>query len=119
MSKTIELGSGEESVRVGDTIYVLRPTLGAAISINRAFGGFQPAMDRARAFDLVAITTVIAAGSGATDPAAIERLTGEIFVAGIARYAPQVIAYLGALATGGRISAAAEGESGGADPGNG
>lgn len=79
----------------------LSPTLYAATRISKAFGGFQPALNRVTAGDFEAISTVIRFGLGVPDGDA-NGFDEKVYQAGVLRLTAPATEYLLMLANGGR-----------------
>ncbi len=103
--QTTLLGVAPTLVTLGEDSYNLRPTLGAAIAINRAFGGLQPALDRIVAVDITALATVIAAGTSDVSEASVKRIVEGVFVHGPGRLVAPLSNYVLTLADAGRSAA--------------
>lgn len=112
-SQTTLSGVSPTTITLGEDLYSLRPTLGAAIAINRAFGGLQPALDRIVAVDITALATVIAAGTSDTSEATVRRIVEGVFVEGASGLVAPLSAYILTLADAGRAAAKAAGKGDG------
>lgn len=55
---------GQVDVVIDGTTYTLRPSLAAAQTLSRAFGGLSPLLDRLRNADLDAYVAVVVQGAG-------------------------------------------------------
>lgn len=111
---TTELHEGSVSITLAGESVTLKPTLGAAIVINRAFGGLVEAQRRVLAQDIEAIGVVIAAGLGRSEKT--ESVLGEVFETGIDELVGPAGNFVAALATaGGRKKASGEGPARGKD----
>ncbi len=108
---TGRLSMGEVEIELRDEsgeaqTYVLRPSLKAATSVNRAFGGFVGAYQKIAGYDFDAFVTVLRAGLGKqVNPDAVPEI---VFATGLAGLIEPVARYITLLRNGGRP----EGEEG-------
>lgn len=84
---------GQVEVVLGDTAYMLVPTLAALQKIDRQYGSLREAAGRVAVLDLDAVCHVIAAGAGLGQKQA-QALPQQVFDAGIAPVAAPVTEYL-------------------------
>lgn len=98
MSKKPTLGAGNVEIELAGETVVLRPTLKAAQSASRQFGGIMGAIDRLVRCELDVLTGVIALG---LDKPAKE-VADAVWRTGATDLAPKAIEYLSILANGGR-----------------
>jgi hypothetical protein len=105
-----ELTVPEVSIALSGETFTLKPTLGAAIGINAAFGGIHPAGQRAMAGDIIAIATIIRFGAG-LDAKAEKELVGKVFAAGVTEASTGAMRFIGILMNGGRKDATEPGEA--------
>lgn len=94
-----KITSGEVEIELDGTTYTLTPTLRAALTVNKSFGGFVKANDRLMQFDLEAIILSIHAGLGDKSP---DGLAEKVFAAGVTKLTPVAIEFVNILANGGR-----------------
>ena len=98
-----KIHSGEVTIVFSDDDErVLRPTLGAATRISRAFGGFQAAHQKILASDLDAFVTVIQHGLGLKTEAETRGLRERVWSAGISKLMLPLVEFVSILANGGR-----------------
>src|SRR5262245_32022956 len=81
---------------LGDKHYMLSPTLGAMLKVNRGLGSVVEALNRTRSLDFEAVCNIIAAGAALT-PKQIEKLKEEVFAAGIVNVVGAVADFLAVL----------------------
>lgn len=100
---------GEVEIELGGGKYVLRPTLQAAKTVNKVFGGFDAAFRELMALNLDAYVAVIAAGLGKTAnqflvPEDEKKLTVEqaVYEQGIETLSGVAAKFVGFLTNGGR-----------------
>lgn len=87
---------GTVVVAIGGREFTLKPTLEAALKIERRFGGLRPAYDSVRLLSIDALAHVIAAGARLKEDEA-EALPEKIFSEGVGGVTAQVMPFLGAL----------------------
>ena len=80
----------------------LRPTLRAAIAVNRRFGGFVGAFQKIGALDLEAAVHIVAAGLDRRDPDDLKALERDVFEHGVALLVEPLSRYVEILSNGGR-----------------
>ena len=88
----------------GETV-TLVPTLGAAMQVNKFFGGFLEADRRIKQFDLEATQIVVAFGLGKAAPKNVNEL---VWKTGLAKLVAPAIEFVGILANGGKRFVAEE-----------
>lgn len=100
---------GEVEIELGGGKYVLRPTLQAAKTVNKVFGGFTAALRELMAFNFDAYVAVIAAGLGKTPNQFLEensenKITVEeaVYQTGIEALNEPASKFVGYLTNGGR-----------------
>jgi len=95
MSKTLH---GTVTVTVGDEEFTLKPTLKAALAIERQFGGLTSAYSALGTNSVERTAFIIQHGAGlGTKRETAEGLQEKVFAAGVLNVAPQCIAYISAL----------------------
>jgi len=106
----------EVEIDLSGETFVLKPTLGAAIGINAAFGGIFPAGQRAMSGDIAAIAVIIRHGAGLEQKAERE-LVEKVFRAGVPEVSARAMRFIGILMNGGKAEKeAAPGEAGPSGP---
>jgi len=93
MSKTLH---GEVELVVGESTYVLKPTLAAVRAIERQFGGLRGALEVTRALSVEGCAAIIAAGAGVNEKAAAQ-LVQDVWQTGVLTVSVPVAAYVAAL----------------------
>lgn len=95
MSKT---QYGTVSVTIGDEDYELKPTLKAALAIERHFGGLRNALTGLGSLSIDAAAAVITVGAGLERKSEqVKQLPEAIFAAGVSDVAGQCVPYITAL----------------------
>jgi hypothetical protein len=113
MSKTLH---GTVTVTLGDEEITLKPTLKAALAIERQFGGLTNAYRAIGSSSIEQIAFVIQAGAGmGTKREITESVQEKVFNAGVVNVGPQCVAYISALLN---PAAKPEGEDGEDGEGN-
>ena len=92
----------EVAIVVGGEERFLRPTLRAAIAVNRRFDGFVGALRKVHDLDLEAITQIIAAGLDKRDPDDLTDLREQLFAHGVALLVEPTSRFVEVLSYGGR-----------------
>jgi hypothetical protein len=102
-----DISTPEVAVNLSGEIFTLKPTLGAAIGINAAFGGIYLAGQRAMQGDIAAIATIIRHGA-ALDAKAEAEIIGKVFRAGVTTVSTKAMEFIGVLMNGGKAAKDAE-----------
>ena len=100
------MAAGDVSITLDGKPFVLRSTLGAAETVNAAFGSFTAAYERVGKFDFSAFVVIIAAG---TDKPTKE-IKSAVFKNGMTDLVKPISEYLTLLSNGGRPATEAEGD---------
>lgn len=112
MSKTLY---GTVSVTVGDEEFELKPTLKAALALERHFGGLRGALTGLGSLSIEAAAAVITFGAGLEHKSAQAKgLPEAIFAAGVNDVITQCVPYISALLNPGDKKAQEEEEAGNA-----
>lgn len=101
MAEKAKLGAGNVEIELDGEAKTLKPTLRAARTISRTFGGFQKAIEAIGAMDLEASIAVVMAGVNAK-PAEGDEIAEAVFATGLPDLVEPLILYLTNLANGGR-----------------
>lgn len=109
MADKAKLGAGNVEIELDGEASTLKPTLRAARTISRQFGGFQKAIEAIGAMDLEAYIAVVMAGVGAK-PADAEEMAEAVYATGLPDLTEPLIQYLTNLANGGRPLSGGSGE---------
>ncbi|MEQ8448242.1 MAG: hypothetical protein RIB97_01010 [Nitratireductor sp.] len=88
----------------------LTPSAKVMMRISTAFGGVLNAVNACQAYNVDAMTTIIAIGAGLGD-AEKEALPRRIFSTGLTELLVPIVRFLGLLVTGGRRKVAESGDS--------
>ncbi len=95
MSKTLH---GTVTVTLGDEEITLKPTLKAALAIERQFGGLAGAYRAVGTSSIEQVAFVIQTGAGlGTKREITESVQEKVFNAGVVNVVPQCVAYISAL----------------------
>ncbi|MGO1121217.1 hypothetical protein ACTL6U_21175 [Rhodovibrionaceae bacterium A322] len=97
-----EITRGVITLEHEDRCYDLQPSLRAATSLNRQFGGFGAALERLKLLDLEALALVLAAGLNWKGAEAQREARELAFQMGALKLAGPLSDYLLILANGGR-----------------
>ena len=106
MSKP-SLGAGDVEITILDNEYKLKPTLLAAKTLDKDFGGGMGAINRISQFDLGAVTKLIKVGLGLTDNGASKfgdglGLEEAVYKTGVMTLAAPCIRYVHVILNGGK-----------------
>lgn len=93
--------AGEVAITLNGEERILKPTLGAATRVNKAFDGYQNANRRVAALDLEAYVFIIRQGLGLADGDEKD-LREHVWRAGVTNLSGPVATYVAILANGGR-----------------
>lgn len=95
------LGDGEVTIDLSGTPATLRPLLGAAITLDKKYGGFGRLLGALEGYQLSAAIDVVLLGLG-RDEAERPATTEQVFKAGLVDLTPHLIRFVIMLANGGR-----------------
>lgn len=98
------------SIDLGGRDRSLSPTLGAAMELNKRYGGLMNLLAALERYDLAAAIDVVLCGLNLPE-AQRQRATEDVYQTGLVSLTPALIRYVIVLANGGRAPKAAEEEA--------
>lgn len=96
-----EIGAGDIAIELDGEDVVLRPSLKAATSLSRGYGGIVNLINKCGVYDFDTIVAVVTAGLGVQS----KDIPDKCWRTGMIELAPMCIRYLHVLANGGRAPA--------------
>lgn len=96
-----DINDGQIEIELDGTKRFLKPTLGAAVTISRAYDGFTNAIRSISGFNFEAILLVIIQGLGLSDQEA-RGMDEKVYRSGVQHLASPCIRYINVLSNGGR-----------------
>jgi hypothetical protein len=105
-----KINGGEVILSLSGEEVALVPSIGAALSLSKQYGGLRNCMMRILDFDIETILNVVYAGANVTSAKKREEISQALFEAGMDVITLKVIDYVNMLANGGKLPVEGEAE---------